>query len=258
MSSRDDFDFENALRKALDAIDIGPHCSCADITMEILRVNLPLRSPEARYAAAGFGGGVGGSGGPCGAFSAGLIAYAMAVGEREEPKGCIAELVEEGAQRYFDEWMGEFGSISCAQLSGYPSLRAEAVRDEFFNSGGVERCTDKYIRFAAQKILELVPSIELGNLEGAARRGDATHVFLTNPSQGGDMQLMLSDEEVRILAETVKSRMDETLMGISRADARAFRDSLIAEGGLLEGIYAKLGCQHVEWSEAKSCDFQSR
>ena len=71
------------------------------------------------------------------------------------------------------------------------------------------------------------------------------------------MQLTLSEEEVRILAETVKSRIDETLMSISRADSRAFRDSLIVEGGLLEDIYGKLGCQHAEWSEATSCDFRS-
>jgi hypothetical protein len=160
MSSPDGFDFERALKEALDTIDIGPHCSCADITMEILRVNLPLRWREARYAAAGFGGGVGGSGGPCGAFSAGLIAYSLAVGEREEPEGCIAELVEGGVQAYFDEWMARFASISCAQLSGYPDLRAEAVRDEFFNSGGVERCTGNYIRFAVEKILELADSPE--------------------------------------------------------------------------------------------------
>jgi hypothetical protein len=160
MSSRNDFDFTSALKETLDAIDIGPHCSCADITMEILRVNLPLRWPTARYAAAGFGGGVGGSGGPCGAFSAGLIAYSLAVGERDEPEGCIAELVEGGAQAYFDEWVARFASISCAQLSGYPSLRAEAVRDEFFNSGGVQRCTDNYIRFAVEKVLEMASAAE--------------------------------------------------------------------------------------------------
>ncbi len=162
MIIRDDFDFERALKEALDVIDIGPHCSCADITMEILRVNLPLRWSTARYAAAGFGGGVGGSGGPCGAFSAGLIAYALAVGERDQPEGCIAELVEGGAQTYFDDWMARFASISCAQLSGYSSLRAEAVREEFFSSGGVERCTDNYIRFAVERILDLASCAEPG------------------------------------------------------------------------------------------------
>jgi hypothetical protein len=161
MSSRDDFDFEHALKEALDAIDIGPHCSCADITMEILRANLPLRLPTARYAAAGFGGGVGGSGGPCGAFSAGLVAYALAIGERDEPAGCITELVERGAQAYFDDWIARFSSTSCADLSGYPSLRAEAVREEFFGSGGVQRCTDSFIHFAVDRILELAASAEL-------------------------------------------------------------------------------------------------
>jgi len=69
--------------------------------------------------------------------------------------------------------------------------------------------------------------------------------------------LTLSDDEARVLAETLESRIDEVLRGIARADSRAFRDGLIAEGAVLESVYAKLGCVHAEWSEAKSCEFRS-
>lgn len=70
------------------------------------------------------------------------------------------------------------------------------------------------------------------------------------------MQLALSDDEARVLTDTVKGRVDALLMGIARADSRAYKDKLLAEGSLLEGIYAKLGCVHAEWSEAKSCEFR--
>jgi C_GCAxxG_C_C family probable redox protein len=149
------FDFESGLKNALEGIDIGPHCSCADITMEILRMNLPLRWGGARHAAACFGGGVAGSGGPCGAFCAGLVALSLAFGERYKPEGCIAELVEASAQSYYDEWIARFGSTSCAELTGYPSLRGEAEREEFFTGGGAQRCTDTHIRFAVEKALQL-------------------------------------------------------------------------------------------------------
>jgi hypothetical protein len=155
MAARNDFDFDKALKQALDAIDIGPHCSCADITMEVLRLSLPLRWRDARYATGAFGGGVAGSGGPCGAFVAGLVALAMAAGERDEPEGCISELVESAAQTYYDDWMEKFGTSSCAELSGYPSLRDHAVRDEFLATGGADRCTGNFIRFAVEKVLEL-------------------------------------------------------------------------------------------------------
>jgi C_GCAxxG_C_C family probable redox protein len=148
------FDFDQALAQVLAEIDIGPHCGCADITMELLRVNLPLPWTASRYAAAGFGGGVGGSAGPCGAFCAGIVALSLYAG-REEPPGCIAESVETSAQRFYDEWLADQGSILCADLTGYPSLRDEQARDDFFASGGVQKCTERRIRFAVEKVLEL-------------------------------------------------------------------------------------------------------
>ncbi len=154
MAGAKHFDFDNALSDALPAIDIGPHCSCADITMELLRIHLPLRWGASRYAAAAFGGGVGGSGGPCGAFSAGLIALSLFAGQ-SEPPGCIAELVEERAQEFYDAWVADQGSIMCCDLTGYPSMRTQEARDEFFAGGGVEECTQKRIRFAVETILAL-------------------------------------------------------------------------------------------------------
>lgn len=69
------------------------------------------------------------------------------------------------------------------------------------------------------------------------------------------MNLMLSDEEVQVLADAVKNRIDELLRGIAKADSRAFKDQLIAESKTLEGIYERLGCTHEEWNEAKGCEF---
>ncbi|GEM_PF-2180692 len=157
MTSYSDLGFEKALKEVLDRIDVGPHCSCADITMELLRVHLPLPWPQSRYAAAGFGGGVGGSAGPCGAFCAGIVALSL-YAARDEPVGCAAEAVESAAQKFFDAWVEAQGSYVCGELTGYPSLRDHHVRDEFFASGGVEKCTKERIRFAVEKVLELAPS----------------------------------------------------------------------------------------------------
>lgn len=156
-----DFRFDEALQSALAAIDVGPHCSCAEVTLKILADTLPLEDPAARFAAAGFGGGIGGSGGPCGAFAAGLIAMGIFVGERETPEGCIAETIESPAQTYYDAWLDNFGSIMCSDLSGFSNLRSQQDRDTFFSGGGPEKCTNNYIRFAAEQTMRLV-ALQLG------------------------------------------------------------------------------------------------
>lgn len=70
------------------------------------------------------------------------------------------------------------------------------------------------------------------------------------------MELKLSEEEARVLSDTVKARIDALLAGLAKADSRSFKDRLVAEGRMLEGIYGRLGCSHPEWSEAEGCDFR--
>jgi len=154
MPEPEQFDFDQSLSETLKAIDLGPHCSYADITMEMLRVHLPLPWSASRYAAAAFGGGVGGSGGPCGAFTAALVALSLLAG-RDEPAGCVAENVEKQAQAFYDAWMATHGTFLCSELTGYPSLRDHEVQDEFSAGGKVDECTQQRIQFAVETALRL-------------------------------------------------------------------------------------------------------
>lgn len=150
------FDFEATLAEALAAIDVGPHCSCAEVTAEVLRRAIAMESPVLQFAAAGFGGGLAGSGSICGAFSAGIVAIGMVLGERERSEGCISETIAPVIQAYYDDWIDRHGSVLCSSLTGYASMRDENIRDEFFAGGGQERCTDNYIRFAVERTLQVV------------------------------------------------------------------------------------------------------
>jgi hypothetical protein len=78
------------------------------------------------------------------------------VAERDEPEGCIAETVERPAQLYYDQWVEQFGSIMCPDLSGFPSLRTDEEREAFFTGGGPERCTGRYIRFATENTMRVL------------------------------------------------------------------------------------------------------
>jgi C_GCAxxG_C_C family probable redox protein len=157
-----DFDFDTALAATLAALDIGAHCSCAEITAEMLSRAIPLQRPGMRCAAAGFGGGVMGNGSVCGAFAAGLIALGTVVGERDDPPGCISETIGAAVQAYYDEWVERHGSVYCSDLTGHASLRDDRVRDEFFAGGGPQHCTDNYIRFAVERILATVAVAQPG------------------------------------------------------------------------------------------------
>ncbi len=70
------------------------------------------------------------------------------------------------------------------------------------------------------------------------------------------MQLRLSDQEAQVLADAIKSRLDQLGASIAKADTRRFREEVVSEGDALERIYARLGCEHPEWAEAKACEVQ--
>jgi hypothetical protein len=87
-----------------------------------------------------------------------VVALSLYAG-RNDPPGCIAESVETAAQKFYDDWLLSQDSLLCADLTGCPSLRDARVREEFFASGGVETCTEKRIRFAVEKALELAATL---------------------------------------------------------------------------------------------------
>ena len=70
------------------------------------------------------------------------------------------------------------------------------------------------------------------------------------------MQLTLSDQEAQVLADAIKSRLDQLGTSSAKSDTRRFRDEVVAEGDVLEGVYRRLGCEHPEWAEAKACEVQ--
>jgi C_GCAxxG_C_C family probable redox protein len=149
-------EFQAAVQRVIDGPGSVNHCSCAEVVMELLRERLGLSCRVATTAAAPFGGGVAGSGGPCGAFSAGLIALGIWMGENVRSEGCVSDAVGGASAAYFDLWTERFSSIMCATLTGFPQLRVEAVRDSFFSGGGPQKCTDNYMRFAVETVPELI------------------------------------------------------------------------------------------------------
>ena len=80
----------------------------------------------------------------------------MVLGEWEEAQGCVGETIASDIQAFYDDWMEKHGSVLCSDLTGFASMRDEQVRDEFLASGGQDRCTQNYIRYAVERTLQVV------------------------------------------------------------------------------------------------------
>jgi C_GCAxxG_C_C family probable redox protein len=90
--------------------------------------------------ATGFGGGVGGKGSMCGAFTGSIMAIGMKMG-RIDPKDREALLkIYEKCQQFWEKFGKEFGSGDCYALIGYHLDDPEDNR-KWLESGGREKCT---------------------------------------------------------------------------------------------------------------------
>ena len=67
------------------------------------------------------------------------------------------------------------------------------------------------------------------------------------------MQLDLNQREAEALQGVVKARIDELLMEIANTDARDYREELKEQEGVLQAVFAKLGCVHPEGSAETVC-----
>jgi hypothetical protein len=67
------------------------------------------------------------------------------------------------------------------------------------------------------------------------------------------MHLDLNERETEILQDVVKQRMDELIMEIANTDARDYREELKERESILQSVFGKLGCVHVEGSAETMC-----
>jgi hypothetical protein len=71
------------------------------------------------------------------------------------------------------------------------------------------------------------------------------------------MQLDLNRQEIEALQRVVERRIDELVLEIAKTDARDYRERLRSEEGLMQAIFAKLGCVHPELSSETRCSTDS-
>jgi C_GCAxxG_C_C family probable redox protein len=108
--------------------------------------------------ATGFGGGVGGKGSLCGAFTGAVMAIGMKMG-RTDPrdKETVAKVYRK-CQQFWDRFEKELGSTNCYNLTGY-HLDHEEERQRWLASGGMGKCAS-IVQNTAQMLCEFISEIK--------------------------------------------------------------------------------------------------
>jgi hypothetical protein len=94
----------------------------------------------------------------------------------------------------------------------------------------------------------------LGKRRGLPHAREWVKRWWSLAGKGRIMDFTLDNQEAQVLADAIKTRLDQLGASIAKADSRRFRDEVVAEGDVLERIYRRLGCEHPEWNEVKACD----
>ena len=89
--------------------------------------------------ASGFGGGIGGKGSLCGAFTGSIMAIGMKMGRTDPKDKETASAIYGKCQKFWKQFEKEFGSNICYNMIGY-HLDVEEERQKWLASGGREKC----------------------------------------------------------------------------------------------------------------------
>lgn len=142
--------------------DLKLHC-CESTIIRINNVKkLPGFDEDIMRIASGFAGGVGGWGMVCGGISGSVMAMGLLYGceGTEKPEVYEEKRIElrQIAQRLLKAFEDEFGSVNCNDLLGVDRRTEEGKRKlEELRAEGVLRC-DEYVRWIANKTLEILNS----------------------------------------------------------------------------------------------------
>jgi C_GCAxxG_C_C family probable redox protein len=119
--------------EALYLNDAHPY-GCAETTFMTLKGVYGLAEPTDPAAAIALNGGIGYSGGPCGAITGAALAVGMLAEQRIERHDRAKLVARELVHGTMEAFTREHGTVSCKELIGY-DLRAPGQHEAFVESG---------------------------------------------------------------------------------------------------------------------------
>ena len=129
--------------------------NCAQSVLHAFAEELGMDKDTATRVAASFGGGMGRSGGPCGAVSGGLMALSMATAALDPADKEAKERNYALTLRFLEAFAARFGSTTCPGLLGHPIGTPEGLQAVREQGLFASRCPG-YVRGAAEIVAEML------------------------------------------------------------------------------------------------------
>ena len=132
--------------------------NCAQSVLHAFAEELGMDEDTATRVAASFGGGMGRSGGPCGALTGALMALSLATASLDPADKEAKERNYALTLRFVEAFAARFGSTTCPGLLGYPIGTPEGLQAVREQGLFASRCPG-YVRGAAEIAGELLAEV---------------------------------------------------------------------------------------------------
>ena len=142
----------NRVQKAIQLFNSNYNCSQA--VLAAFADKAGLDDPTALKLASGFGGGIGCSGGTCGALTGAVMALGLCCGTADPSDKTAKVEVYRKVRRLTEEYKLRTGSTICRELMGFDMSTPQG--DEMSKMpGAFDRCDD-FVRIAAEILEEML------------------------------------------------------------------------------------------------------
>jgi C_GCAxxG_C_C family probable redox protein len=128
---------------------------CAEVTLVVLQEQLGLPDPGDSSPAMALNGGIGYSGGTCGAITGAALAAGRLAGRCLPDHSAAKQEARRLVQELMAAFAAEFGSAECRQLTGY-DLLAPGQHDAFIADGTWRVACLRQIEFAIERMTHLI------------------------------------------------------------------------------------------------------
>jgi C_GCAxxG_C_C family probable redox protein len=148
-------DIVDTVERALYWFNEGGGFNCAQAVLAAFASRLDLDEKTAFKAAAAFGGGIGRTGGNCGAVSGALIAIGLRYGAVDiEDQDSKTETYEK-VRRFLEQFKALHRTISCRELTGHDISNPEGLQQFKDQKIGASLCSG-FIRDAVEIAEEII------------------------------------------------------------------------------------------------------
>ncbi len=150
---------ENRSEEAVSRFMRG--CNCAQAVSSVFARDIGVPEEVVLRAATGFGGGVGRTGGPCGAVSGAVLVIGLSFGSTGQDEKEAKDRTYALTREFITRFTLNYGTVSCTELLGCDLSTAEGL-DRAREQNLTRTLCPHYVRDAVEILEEILASVTSG------------------------------------------------------------------------------------------------